>query len=68
MESQLARWYGGHKEERVEFLVLGRLEVRRDGRPIRIGAGKQRGLLALLLLNANHAVSRDRLIDELWGG
>ena len=67
VESQLARWYGGEEEERVEFLVLGRLEVRRDGRPIRIGAGKQRGLLALLLLNANHAVSRDRLIDELWG-
>ena len=30
-------------------------------------AAKQRALLALLLLNANSAVSADRLIDELWG-
>ena len=51
----------------MEFLVLGRLEVRREGRPIRIGAGKQRALLAFLLLHANQSVSRDRLIDELWG-
>ncbi len=30
-------------------------------------AGNQRALLALLLLNARQEVSRDRLIDELWG-
>ncbi|HEV8251355.1 MAG TPA: AfsR/SARP family transcriptional regulator, partial [Gaiellaceae bacterium] len=28
---------------------------------------KQRSLLAVLLLHANEAVSRERLIDELWG-
>jgi DNA-binding SARP family transcriptional activator len=37
-----------------------------DGLPIAIGGQKQRALLALLLLNANEVVSRDRLIDELW--
>ena len=32
-----------------------------------LGAPKQRALLALLLLNANRVVPRDRLIAELWG-
>src|SRR5262249_4548036 len=31
------------------------------------GGAKQRALLALLLLDANRPVSRDRLIDGLWG-
>jgi DNA-binding SARP family transcriptional activator/ABC-type branched-subunit amino acid transport system substrate-binding protein/streptogramin lyase len=51
----------------VEFLILGPLEARRSGRPISFGGGKQRALLALLLLNANETVSTERLIDELWG-
>jgi peptide/nickel transport system substrate-binding protein len=52
---------------RVEFLVLGRLEVRIDGQPVPLGGPKQRMLLALLLLDPNQVVSRDRLIDALWG-
>ena len=52
---------------RVEFSVLGRLEVRIDGEAAPLGGPKQRALLALLLLNANGVVSRDRLIDALWG-
>ena len=32
-----------------------------------LGSGRQRALLAFLLLNANHAVSIERLVDELWG-
>jgi len=32
-----------------------------------IGAGRQRALLALLLLNRNQALPTDRLIYELWG-
>jgi YVTN family beta-propeller protein len=51
----------------VEFWVLGPLEVRIDGRPLALGGPKQRALLALLLLNGNEVVSRDRLIDSLWG-
>src|SRR5712691_6254811 len=51
----------------VEFLVLGPLEVRIDGRALPLGGPKQRALLALLLLNRNEAVSRDRLVDSLWG-
>jgi YVTN family beta-propeller protein len=51
----------------VEFSVLGPLAVRRDGHDLPLGGSKQRAVLALLLLNANEAVSRDRLIDGLWG-
>jgi DNA-binding SARP family transcriptional activator len=43
------------------------MEVRSDGRTIPIGRGKQRTLLALLVLNAGRVVSAERLIDELWG-
>jgi YVTN family beta-propeller protein len=51
----------------VEFLVLGPLEVRIEGKAVPLGGPKQRSLLALLLLNANEVESRDRLIDALWG-
>ena len=51
----------------MEFRILGPLEVEDEGRVLKLGGAKQRGLLTLLLLRANEAVSRDRLIDELWG-
>jgi ABC-type transport system substrate-binding protein/DNA-binding SARP family transcriptional activator/streptogramin lyase len=50
---------------RLEFGILGPLEVRVDGVPVRIGGPRQRALLAQLLCNANRTVSRERLIDEL---
>jgi DNA-binding SARP family transcriptional activator len=51
----------------VEFRILGPLEVLENGRPIALGRLKERVVLAVLLLHANEFVSRDRLIDELWG-
>jgi WD40 repeat protein/DNA-binding SARP family transcriptional activator len=51
---------------RLEFRILGPLSVRVDGAPVALGGPKQRGLLALLLLNANRVVSRDRLVAELF--
>src|SRR4051812_39380782 len=50
----------------MEYRVLGPLEVIGDEGPLPLGGAKQRALLALLLLNANRVVSRERLIDELW--
>ena len=34
---------------------------------MRLDAAKPRALLALLLLNRNHVVATDRLVEELWG-
>lgn len=51
----------------MEFRILGPLEVVSDGRVLTLGSGKQLGLVALLVLHANEAVSIDRLVDELWG-
>src|SRR5439155_23334607 len=51
----------------MEFLVLGPVEVRIDGTAVPLGGPKQRALLALLLLDANEVVSRDHLVDALWG-
>jgi WD40 repeat protein/DNA-binding SARP family transcriptional activator len=51
---------------RLEFRILGPLSVRVDGAPVALGGPKQRALLALLLLNANRVVSRDRLVAELF--
>jgi class 3 adenylate cyclase/predicted ATPase len=51
----------------MDYRVLGPLEVRDGEQSLPLTGAKQRALFALLLLNANHVVSRDRLIDELWG-
>ena len=51
----------------MDFRILGPLEVSDTGREPVIAPGKQRALLAILLLHANEVVSSDRLIEELWG-
>src|SRR5215204_2592189 len=51
----------------MDYRVLGPLEVRDAGESLPLAGAKQRALLALLLLHANRVLSRDRLIDELWG-
>jgi DNA-binding SARP family transcriptional activator len=51
----------------MEFRILGPLEVVDGDRQVAIAGSKQRALLAILLLHSNAVVSRDRLIDELWG-
>jgi DNA-binding SARP family transcriptional activator len=52
----------------VEFRILGLLEVVENGQPVSIGRGKERALLALLLLNAKRPLSTERLVEELWEG
>src|SRR5438552_1566595 len=51
----------------MEFGVLGPMRACRDDHDLPLGGPKQRALLALLLLRANEAVSRERLLDGLWG-
>ncbi len=51
----------------MEYRILGALEVVGESGPVALGTVKERLVLAVLLLHANEVVSRDRLIDELWG-
>jgi DNA-binding SARP family transcriptional activator len=51
----------------VEFSILGPVDALEEGRSVPLPAGKPRGLLRILLLNANCVVSSATLIDELWG-
>src|SRR5947207_14733962 len=51
----------------MEFRILGPVEVVDDGRSVALGPSKQRALLADLLVQLNEVVSRDRLIEDLWG-
>jgi DNA-binding SARP family transcriptional activator len=52
---------------KIEFRVLGPLEVRLDGAPRPLPAAKQRLLLGSLLLRANHVISAAELMDVVWG-
>jgi DNA-binding SARP family transcriptional activator/DNA-binding beta-propeller fold protein YncE len=51
----------------MEFRILGPVDVVDDGRVVALGPSKQRALLVVLLLHLNEVVSRDRLIEDLWG-
>jgi predicted ATPase/DNA-binding SARP family transcriptional activator len=55
------------RPEGCEFRLLGPLEITRGSRELGIGGRRERALLALLVLNANEVVPRERLIDGLWG-
>ncbi|MEJ2857344.1 MULTISPECIES: AfsR/SARP family transcriptional regulator [unclassified Saccharothrix] len=50
----------------LEFGVLGPLQVLADGRQLVIGRKGMRGLLAMLVLEANRVVPIDEIVDCLW--
>jgi DNA-binding SARP family transcriptional activator/tetratricopeptide (TPR) repeat protein len=52
---------------RVEFRVLGPLEVFCDGIALPVSSGRQRTVLAALLLRANRVAAIDDLAEALWG-
>jgi DNA-binding SARP family transcriptional activator len=51
----------------TEFYLLGPLTVRCGGTALAVPRGRQRAVLAALLLRANHVVSVDELAEALWG-
>jgi DNA-binding SARP family transcriptional activator/tetratricopeptide (TPR) repeat protein len=51
----------------TEFCLLGPLLVRRGSAALPVPSGKQRAVLAALLLSADRAVSVDELTEVLWG-
>ena len=51
---------------KLEIRLLGPVEARLGGQPLALVGAKQRAVLAMLALDANRAVSLERLIDGLW--
>lgn len=52
----------------MQFRVLGPLEVIDDqGRPLPVAGGRQRALLARLLVAGGETVPAERLIEAVWG-
>jgi hypothetical protein len=50
-----------------DYRLLGPSEAGVDGRVLAIGGHKQLALLAVLVFRADQPVSRDVLVDWLWG-
>ncbi|GAA2459975.1 BTAD domain-containing putative transcriptional regulator [Actinomadura vinacea] len=53
-------------DDALEFRLLGPLEVVRGGREVPLPSGRQRTLLACLLLSAGRPVPVSTLVDRLW--
>jgi len=51
---------------RFYFRLLGPLEVIVGDHPLELGAPRQRAIMAMLLLEANHVVPVNRLVDAVW--
>ena len=51
----------------VQIRILGSVDVEREGTRVKLAGPKQRAVLSMLALNANTAVSFERLVDGLWG-
>ena len=56
---------GVQNELRVS--LLGALAASVDGKELTLGPPRQRAVLAVLALRANHVVPRSELIDAVWG-
>jgi DNA-binding SARP family transcriptional activator/tetratricopeptide (TPR) repeat protein len=50
----------------VEFRLLGGVEAHRSGQAVGVGHARQQCVLAVLLVQANTAVSIDELIERVW--
>jgi class 3 adenylate cyclase len=51
----------------ISFWILGPIEARAGQERLAVDGRRQLSLLAFLLLNANRAVSSDRVRDAIWG-
>src|SRR3954470_3195976 len=51
----------------MDFRILGPVQVVAGSGAVDLASGRQTALLSRLVINGNEVVSRDRLIDALWG-
>jgi DNA-binding SARP family transcriptional activator len=51
----------------MEYRILGPLEALDGERRLPLGGTRQRSVLAMLLLHGNEALTRDVIVDQLWG-
>jgi DNA-binding SARP family transcriptional activator len=51
----------------MDYRILGPLEAFDRERQLPLGGARQRAVLALLLLHGNETLTRDVIVDELWG-
>ena len=51
----------------MDYRILGPLEALDGERQLPLGGARQRAVLALLLLHRNETLTRDVIVDELWG-
>jgi DNA-binding SARP family transcriptional activator len=51
----------------VRYEVLGQVQVRREGALLDLGPSQRRVILSVLLVQANRPISREQLIDAVWG-
>ena len=54
-------------ESGIDVSVLGRMEVRRDGRLVDLGTPRQRAIMAALAFAENRPVAFDTIVDRVWG-
>lgn len=50
----------------MRFEILGPLRVHTNAGEVTISSGRERTLLAVLLLHANRTVPNDQLIEAIW--
>ena len=51
----------------MDYRILGPLEALDGERQLPLGGARQRAVLAVLLLHGNETLTRDVIVDELWG-
>lgn len=50
----------------IKFQILGALRISIDGNVAQLNSARQRVVLAMLLMAANHVVTVEKLIDAVW--
>ncbi|MFF2777173.1 BTAD domain-containing putative transcriptional regulator [Streptomyces sp. NPDC058052] len=58
---------GAVRGPEIRMSVLGPLRAWRDGRPLNLGPPRQQAVLAALALDAGRTLSRQELLDGVWG-